>query len=347
MLYQHAELLPILVFRLVQISVQSSILSTFVSECPNGNTDFCRAGFQYSLFQKSSSGCLLLDLSQSHCSWFWKGTACSSVFFSLPLAKGSMVLLTTHPWQKECRSEVSRYCAEWLNKISWKKINLTALGSRLLQEQRRDAKIILVHLATLLSFHRPQLPQHEDKRAPGSLRWAGWCPLAQPPQPTALTGPLGICCLPRVCSKGKWVGRMGVKLAEQPRGSGPRFCQSALLQTFVASQWEHFKTLELTPQATTAERSAYLFIYCYLLTENESVSTLFKWCVGGWVCVTKNYSLPCAVEGAIFPPGEERSRLNRGTAQQRHPLLQAVSITSWPFFKTCESVLVLKKMRSK
>jgi len=56
---------------------------------------------------------------------------------------------------------------------------------------------------------------------------------------------------------------MGVKLPEQPRGSSPRFCQSALLQTFVVSQREHFKTAELTPQAATAECSAYLFIYCY------------------------------------------------------------------------------------
>lgn len=80
-----------------------------------------------------------------------------------------------------------------------------------------------------------------------------------------------------------------MKLAEQPRGSSPRFCQSALLQTFVASQQEHFKMLELTLQATTAEHSAYLFIYCYLLTENESVSTLFKWGVRrGGGCVIEN-----------------------------------------------------------
>lgn len=65
MLYQHAELLPILVFGLVQISVHSLILSTFISEYSNGNTDFCGADFQYSHFQMSPSGYLLLDLSQS------------------------------------------------------------------------------------------------------------------------------------------------------------------------------------------------------------------------------------------------------------------------------------------
>lgn len=112
-----------------------------------------------------------------------------------------------------------------------------------------------------------------------------------------------------------------MKQDEQPRGSGPRFCQSALLQTFVVSQRVHFKTLELTPQATTAEHSAYLFIYCYLLTENESVSTLFK-----CVCY-KNYSVLRVVGEAIFPLGEERTVLNRGTAQAQHQLLRAVSIT--------------------
>lgn len=177
MLYQHAELLLILAFRLIEISVQSSILSTFISECPNGNTDFCRAGFQYSLFQKSPSGCLLLDLSQSHCRRFWKGNACSSIkYFLSTFCEGIHGPSYSASWQ-ECCSEVSTYCTAWLNKISWKNFSLTASGSRLqlclLQEQRRDAKIILVHLSTLLSFHCPQLPQHEDKRAPGSLRWAG------------------------------------------------------------------------------------------------------------------------------------------------------------------------------
>lgn len=70
---------------------------------------------------------------------------------------------------------------------------------------------------------------------------------------------------------------MGVNLAEQPRGSSPRFCQSVLLQTFVGPDEKHFKTVELTVQTTTAEHMAYLFIYCYLLTENGFVSTLFKW----------------------------------------------------------------------
>lgn len=145
MLYQHAELLPILVFRLVQISIQSLILSTFISECPNGNTDFCRAGFQYSLFQKSPLGCLLLDLSQSHCRRFWKGKTCSSIkYFSSTFCEGIHGPSYNASWQKECHSEVSRY---------WKNFSLTASGSRLqlcpLQEQRRDTKIIFFSA----SFH--------------------------------------------------------------------------------------------------------------------------------------------------------------------------------------------------
>lgn len=39
------------------------------------------------------------------------------------------------------------------------------------------------------------------------------------------------------------------------------------------------------------------------------------------VCLIKNYSLPRAVEGAIFPSGEERSMLNKGTAQHQLLLL--------------------------
>lgn len=122
-----------------------------------------------------------------------------------------------------------------------------------------------------------------------------------------------------------------MKPAEQPRGSGPRFCQSVLLQTFVGPNEKHFKTLELTLQATTVEHMAFLFIYCYLLTENEFVSALFKWTWKhgvGRVCGVKNDYLPHVVEGAIFPSGKERNILNCCTAKPQQQLLQAGSITS-------------------
>lgn len=233
------------------------------------------------------------------------------------------------------------------------KVPSRSIRSRLqlcpLQEQRRDTKIILVHLSTLLSFHHPQLPQYEDKCAPGSPRWAGWCPQAQPSQLTALAGPLEICCQPWAHSKGKWVGRMGVKLAEQPRGSSPRFCQSALLQTFVASQQEHFKMLELTPQATTAEHSAHLFIYLLLFINWKWICfyTFQVGSAGVCVCYRKLVLAPCSGR-SYFSIRRRKEWLTRGTAQQRHQLLQAVSITSsLTFFKTRESLLVLKKVRSK
>lgn len=118
----------------------------------------------------------------------------------------------------------------------------------------------------------------------------------------------------------------------------PKILLVSFITNICGSQWEHFKTLELTLQATTAEHKVYLFIYCYLLTENEFVSTLFKWrwgweCGGGRVCGIRSYYLPHAVEGVIFPSGKERSILNWCTAKPQQQLLQAGSITSWTFLK--------------
>ena len=70
-----------------------------------------------------------------------------------------------------------------------------------------------------------------------------------------------------------------------------------------------------------------LFIYLLLLINWKWICFYtFKMCV----CVIKNYSFPRAVERAIFPLEEESSMLNGGTAQPRHQVLQAASITSWP-----------------
>lgn len=70
---------------------------------------------------------------------------------------------------------------------------------------------------------------------------------------------------------------MGVKLAEQPRGSSPRFASHLYYKHLwcpnesTSKHWRLHRRQWLWGLALI-----YLFVCCYLLTENESVSTLFK-----------------------------------------------------------------------
>lgn len=254
-----------------------------VSECPNRNADLCRAGIQCSLFPMSPASCVLLDLSQHLCWPFWKGKACFSIKnFLSSSGEGAHGPPQDASWQKEHCRGVSRYCM--VSKNPWEKVQLggSALQSCSLPDQRREAKPISLHPLTLLSACCPQLAQYRKKCILEGSRWAGCCPLAQQPRLQPCWAPRG-----RGMKWRKMAQKDGCETGWAAQRLQPKICKSALLQTFVASQWEHFKTLALAPQAMTVGLGTYLFI-CLLLFINWK-----------WICFYTFKILPVGGEALL------------------------------------------------
>lgn len=234
---------------------------------------------------------------------------------------------------------------EWLNETSGKKFGLTAPGSRLqlcpLLDQIRAAKMIFVHLTILLSVHCPQLAQHWDKRALGSLRRAECCPVAQPPHLE------GSAACPGHTARENGLGGWVWSWLSRAQRLWPKILPVSFITNICGVPT---RALQNTGACTAGNncRVRHLFIYLLLFINWKWICFYtFKILLGGGEELLNSTPCPVQRKEQFFHGWGARSVLNGGSAQPRCQLWQTVPITGWPYFKIREPVLVLKKVRSK